>query len=63
MPDYPKLIKEQDDELGELDARMQADADLLYLVKYVMESPPDIEGKRHAIPGIINATLNKPAIF
>ena len=61
--DYPKLVKEQDDELGELDARMQTDADLLHLVKYVMESPPDIEGKRHAIPGIINATLNKPAIF
>ena len=61
--DYPKLVKEQDDELGELDARMRTDADLLYLVKYVMESPPDIEGKRHAIPGIINATLNKPAIF
>jgi len=63
MPDYPKLIKEQDEELSELDARMQTDADLLYLVPYIMQSLPDIEGKRHTIPDIINTTLNKPAIF
>src|SRR3990167_7067219 len=61
--DYPKEIKEQDDELSELDARMKTDADLLYLKSYVMESQPDIEGKRHVIPGIVNATLNKPAVF
>ena len=61
--DYPKLIKEQDEELSELDARMQTDSDLLHLTPYIMRSAPDINGKRHAIPNIINTTLNKPAVF
>ena len=63
MTNYPDLIKEQDGELSELDARMQTDADLLLLNQYIMQSAPDIEGKRHAIPDIINTTLNKPAVF
>ena len=63
MPNYKELIEEQDEEMGALDARWQADADLLYLKDYVMEGPPDVAGKRHVIPGIVNATLNRPAIF
>ena len=63
MPNYKELVEEQDKELSELDARWQTDADLLYLKDYIMESPPDIGGKRHAIPGIVNSTLNRPAIF
>ena len=57
--DYLAKIKEKDLEFTELDNRMQTDADLLYLKKYVMM---DKTGK-HAIPDIVNSTLNKPAVF
>lgn len=57
--DYFKLIKEKDEEFNELDRRMQTDSDLLYLKKYVMM---DKTGK-HAVPDIINSTLNKPAVL
>lgn len=57
--DYLAKIKEKDLEFTELDQRMQTDVDLLYLKKYVMT---DKTGK-HAVPDIINSTLNKPAVF
>ena len=60
---YPELMKEKDNELRSLDIRWQADADLLYLTPYVMRRPPDIEGKQKVIPGVVNSTLNKPAVF
>lgn len=43
---------------SELDKRMQADADLLYLTPYVLK-----DSKGASVPDIINITLNKPAIF
>ena len=65
MPNYLKLVQEQDKEEGvvALDNRYQTDADLLHLTDYIMRGPPDINGVAHAIPGIVNATLNSPAIF
>ena len=63
MATFLELVREQELEMSELDTRMQADVDLLHLKDYVMRGPPDVEGKRHTIPGIVNSTLNKPAIF
>jgi len=63
MPNYFELVKEWELEHSELDKRYQTDADLLYLGQYIMRSPPDIDGVRHAIPGIVNATLNSPAVY
>ncbi|KKL66258.1 hypothetical protein LCGC14_2146770 [marine sediment metagenome] len=63
MPSFFDLVREQELEMAELDKRYQVDVDLLHLSKYVMRVAPDIEGIAHAIPGIVNATLNKPAIF
>ena len=63
MPTFPELVLEQEIEMSELDKRYQVDVDLLHLAKYIMRAPPDKEGVSHAIPGIVNATLNKPAIF
>lgn len=57
--DYLAKIKEKDLEFTELGKRMQVDSDLVNLKKYVMT---DKTGK-HAVPDIVNATLNKPAVF
>ena len=58
MSDYLTLIKQKEEEMHDLDARMQQDADILYLKKYVMR---DSQGQR--VPDVINITLNRPAIF
>ena len=58
MPDYIALIKEKEEQQGLLDARMQTDADLLLLRKYVLK---DTQSK--PVRDIINITLNKPALF
>ncbi|KKN01379.1 hypothetical protein LCGC14_1128280 [marine sediment metagenome] len=63
MANFFELVKEQELEMSELDKRYQIDVDLLHLTRYVMRGPPDVDGVAHAIPGIVNATLNKPAIF
>ena len=63
MPNFFELVREKELEMSELYQRMQVDVDLLHLAKYVMRGPPDVDGKAHAIPGIVNSTLNKPAIF
>ena len=55
---YYEKVLEKDREFSSLDGRMQMDSDMLYLAKYVMK---DKAGK--AIPDIINATLNKPAVL
>ena len=56
--DYYQLIQAEITERSELDKRMQADVDMLYLEKYVLK---DKAGK--AVPDIINITLNRPAVF
>ena len=58
MTDYYKLVTEKKQEQSELDKRMQADVDLLYLNKYVLRDSAD-----KAVPDIINITLNRPAVF
>ena len=63
MANFFDLVKEKEDEESELYRRYQIDADLLHLESYVMRGPPDKQRVRHAIPGIVNSTLNKPAIF
>ncbi len=60
MPDYLAIVKEKREEEAELDDRMRIDSDLLYLSRYVMR---DNAEKPKPIPDIINATLNKPAVF
>jgi len=60
---YLDLVKEQEMEMSELDRRIQVDADLLHLEDYIMRGPAGVDGIAHAIPGIVNATLNKPAVF
>src|SRR3972149_8797196 len=59
MATYFNKVREKDEEFRELDNRMRLDTDLLYLKKYVMM---DKDGK-YAIPDVINATLNKPAVL
>lgn len=59
MPDYLTLVKQKEDELSELHTRMDEDKDLQYGKKYVMK---DADNK-HAIPDIVNVTLNRPALF
>jgi hypothetical protein len=56
--DYLKLIKAKEDEEESLYRRMQQDADMLYLKKFVLT---DTQGNK--IPDIVNVTLNKPAVF
>ena len=58
MPDYLQLIKDKNKEENLLIQRMDADKDLLYLKKYVMQ-----DKNLKAIPGIINVTLNDCAVF
>lgn len=58
MPDYKKLVAEEESIQTELEKRWIQDEDLLYLVKYVMK---DSEGKD--VPDIINVTLNRAAVF
>ena len=56
--DYVKLVKDKESELADLLERMDDDKKLLYLDKYVLQ---DLAGV--AVPGIINITLNDPAVF
>jgi len=56
--DYIQAIKDKETELSDLYKRMDADRDLLYLSKYTLK---DKRGKE--IPGVINTTLNDPAVF
>ena len=56
--DYSGLVKEKKAEQSLLDARMEADSNLLYLKKFTLK---DAGGQ--AVPDIINVTLNKPATF
>src|SRR3990167_8716126 len=58
MLDYLALVKEKQQEQATLDARMQEDANLLYLKSYVLK---DSFGAK--VPDIINITLNRPAVF
>jgi len=57
--DYLQKIKDKKDEQSELEARWQADEDLLYLKKYIMRDA----GGKNAVPDIVNVTLNRPAVF
>ena len=59
MATYFDKVREKDEEFRELDNRMRLDSDLLHLKKYTMM---DKSGK-YAIPDVINATLNKPAVL
>lgn len=58
MDTYYDKVKQKEDELSALYARMKTDYDLLSLRKYVLS-----DKNEKAIPDIINVTLNKPAIF
>jgi len=69
MSNYYDLVKQQKGQTGvttgqilenqtELDKRMQIDADLLHLDRYKLV---DSSGK--SVPGIINVTLNRPAVY
>ncbi len=58
MDDFPTRVKAKEDEEQALYERMQQDADLLYLKDYVLS-----DTKGHAVPDIVNVTLNKPAVF
>lgn len=57
MADYLKMIKEEDDRLGGLIGRMDADVSLMR-AKYTMS-----DDKGHAIKDIVNVTLNKVSMF
>lgn len=56
--DYKKAVTDKEGELNDLFKRMDNDKDLLYLSKYTLK---DKDGKE--IKGIINTTLNDPAVF
>lgn len=56
--DYYQKVTDKEGELKDLFSRMDGDKDLLYLKKYVMK---DLQGRR--VPGIVELTLNKPAVF
>jgi len=56
--DYPKLIKEKEQEFLGLTGRMDDDRKLLYLDKYIMK---DARGKK--VKDVVNVTLNKPGVF
>lgn len=56
--DLLKEVKNKETESSDLFKRMDGDRDLLYLAKYKMK---DRFGK--VVPGIINITLNDPAVF
>jgi len=56
--DYKKAVKEQKDELSELNQRMDDDADLVNMEKYVLK-----DVNKHIIPRAISVTLNDPAVF
>ena len=55
---YLERVQEREKELDLLRIRQDADRDLLYLAKYVMR-----DKDKKIIPDIINATLNRPAVF
>lgn len=56
--DYMKAVKEKRDQWGNLFKRMDNDRDLVYLVPYVMKDLRD-----QKVPGVINVTHNRPAVF
>jgi hypothetical protein len=56
---YFEKVKLKNLEFDTVEKRMVEDSNLLYLKRYIMM---DRSGK-HAVPGVINATLNKPAVF
>ena len=55
---YFELVNEQKQNRSELDARMQRDADLLYLTPYILR-----DSSNKTVEGIINVTVNRPAVF
>jgi len=55
---YLERVAEREKELDLLRIRQDADRELLYLAKYVMR-----DKDKKIIPDIINATLNRPAVF
>lgn len=56
--DYLQAVSLKEAELSDLYTRMDDDKDLLYLKKYTVK-----DRYNRAIPGIINVTLNDPAVF
>ncbi len=58
MPDYPKLVKAKEELEGELRRRMDDDVRLRDLMRYVLD-----DERRRAVSGIVNVTLNRPAVF
>ncbi len=58
MPDYQKLVKEQEDLNSELTRRMEDDVHLRDLMKYILR-----DERMRPLSGIINVTLNRPAVF
>lgn len=58
MTDYLKLVKDKESELNDLYTRMDADRDLVNLVKGELK---DVNDKK--IPNTIFVTLNMPAVF
>ena len=58
MPDYQKLVSEQEKLNNELTQRMDDDVRIRDLMRYVLRD----ELKR-PLSGIVNVTLNKPAVF
>ena len=59
MPNYKQLHEDKKSERSELIERYKTDSDLLYLDKYIMKDAKEL----HAIPDIVNVTLNRPAVF
>lgn len=56
--DYRKVVKQKEEEQGDLTVRMDEDKDLLHLKEYAM-----MDAKGKAVPDIVNVTLNRPAVF
>jgi len=56
--DYLTLVKQKEEEMGSLTARMDADRALLHLAKYTMR-----DANEKTIKDIVNITLNRPAVF
>ncbi|KKN24861.1 hypothetical protein LCGC14_0890630 [marine sediment metagenome] len=59
MATYLDKVKEQRTRKSALHARMDADKNLLYLVKYVMMG----RDEHSPVPNIRNSTMNDPAVF
>ncbi|KKN71486.1 hypothetical protein LCGC14_0420650 [marine sediment metagenome] len=61
MATYYEKVKEQQsrNKTSGLEARWDADKDLLYLTPFVLEG----KDKGHAVPNVRNSTMNDPAVF